>query len=368
MHGSSSVRLWAALGASWLALGGCDSDSHGEDAQRAPKGPAATQFPGAGLGAAGWSLAAGTVTVTCGQPGPGPAGSTGPAPGATATRECYFDADHPDDPAATMEWIVEAAPEGDLLHARLTFNPRFVDNTYGDTAIGWGTAAGPKPMQLPGQPPVPGKPPAHLPKGHTFKDLVGSDHAEFTLTDAAGAVQLKFKADYLTASAPADSGYASLGVTGGDGKMLVGPASAVVAVSTSLDRNLNICGYGDYLVSSPATDANYTANPSAPDWDFRVVYDVWVQRDVFAAAGFGRASVEFVHASPSKAGKSTINVIPRKCPPGWPPYCNNPDGCGGDTPPRTPVCGDEPDEICTDHPPCTGDNCPSKPPEPGFVD
>lgn len=367
MHGSSSMRLWAALGAGCMALAGCDGDAPKEGARDAAKAPAATQFPGAGLGTAGWTLAAGTASVTCGQPGPVPAGSMGPAPGAVATRECYFDADHPDDPAATMEWIVESATEGELVHARLTFNPRFVDNTYGDNAIGWGDAAMapmPKPMGMP----MPGKPPA-MPKGkgHTFKDLVGSDHAEFTLTDATGAVKLKFKADYLSESASADAGYATLGVTGGEGKMLVGPASAVAAVSTSLDRNLNICGYGDYLVNSPETDANYTANPTAPNWDFRVVYDVWVQRDLFAASGFGRAAVEFVHASPSKAGKSTIEVVERDCPPNWPPYCNNPDGCGGTTPPKPPICGDEPDENCTTYPPCEGANCPSKPPEVGTV-
>jgi hypothetical protein len=367
MHGSSSVKLWATLGASWLMVAGCDSGSSNKNTPWPGKeGPAATQFPGAGLGTAGWSLAAGVASVTCGQPGPSPAGTTGPAPGATATRECYFDVEHIDDPAATMEWIVESATEGELIHARLTFNPRFVDNTYGDTAIGWGdAAAAPKPPMGMG---MPGKPAMPKGKGHTFKDLVGSDHAEFTLTDGAGEVKLKFKEDYLSESAAADSGYATLGVTGGEGKMLVGPASAVVAASTSLDRNLNVCGYGDYLVNSPETDDKYTANPAAPNWDFRVVYDVWVQRDLFEANGFGRASVEFVHASPSKAGKSTLDVVRNKCPPGWPPYCNNPDGCGGTPPGNTPVCGDEPDEQCGSPPPCQGDNCPSVPPGPGIVD
>jgi hypothetical protein len=181
------------------------------------------------------------------------------------------------------------------------------------------------------------------------------------MTDAQGTEKLKFKADYITESASAPSGYASLGVTGGEGKMLTGAASAVVAVSTSLDRNLNQCGYKGYLVDSPATDVNYTANPATPQWDYRVVYDVWVDRDTFGAIGFGRASVGFVHASPSKAGKNTIDVVPRKCPPGWPPYCTNPNGC---TP---PVCGDEPDEFCTAHPPCEGANCPSTTPGPGTV-
>jgi hypothetical protein len=334
------------LGATLLPVVGCDHDARSSDPD-VQNSAVAARFPGAGKGGAGLPIAAGTVVVSCEQPGPLPAGSTGPAPGAVAVRECYFDADHPDDPAAIMEWVVESAAEGDLVHARLSFNPRFVDNSYGDNAIGWSTAAAPA---KPGaKPPKPGK-------GHTFKDLVGSDHAEFTLADANGSVPLKFKADYLSEDDSALSGYSSQGVWGGEGKMLTGSADEVVAVSTSLDRNLNRCGYEkDYFVNSPATDANYSVNPAAPNWDFRVVYDVWVKQSAFGAPGFGRASVEFVHASPSKAGKSTIEVVQRDCPPGWPPYCTTPGGCG-ETP---PICGDEPDENCT--PACVGENCPQPP-------
>jgi hypothetical protein len=147
-------------------------------------------------------------------------------------------------------------------------------------------------------------------------------------------------------------------VRGGEGKMLIGSADAVAAVSTSLDRDLNTCGYESYTSDSPATDANYTANPSAPNWDFRVVYDVWVKRAAFGAVGFGRAGVAFVHASPSKAGTDTIEVVPRECPPVWPPYCAEPNGCGAEQPPR---CGDEPDQSCTQYPPCDGGECPNEP-------
>jgi hypothetical protein len=133
--------------------------------------------------------------------------------------------------------------------------------------------------------------------------------------------------------------------------------AAVVAVSTSLDRNLNTCGYEDFLVDSPATDAAYSANPAAPNWDYRVVYDVWVEREVFATPGFGRASVEFVHASPSKAGKNTIEVTPRDCPPGWPPYCKTPAECQQEPPPPPPDCEIGPDESCEPWPPCSGEGC-----------
>jgi hypothetical protein len=189
---------------------------------------------------------------------------------------------------------------------------------------------------------------------HTFRDLVGSDHAEFKLRDASGQLTHQFKADYLTESTSAPSGYASLGVVGGEGKFITGNASDVVAVSTSLDRNLNACGLGAYTENSPATDASYTPNPAAPNWDFRVVYDVWVKKAAFGSAGFGAASVDFVHASPSKAGSATIEVTPGDCPPDW-PYCTDPAGCceavDSSCLPGTP-------QKPKDPPPSCGDNCP----------
>jgi hypothetical protein len=106
----------------------------------------------------------------------------------------------------------------------------------------------------------------------------------------------------------------------------VGSATDVVAASTSLDRNLNACMLGSYLEDSPATDADYTPNASAGAWDYRVVYDVWVKRASFGDVGFGNAIVDFVHASPSKAGENTVTVTPDECPPEW-PYCQDPDGC-----------------------------------------
>jgi hypothetical protein len=360
-----SLRSIWLLAAAAAASASCDHKAHGTRHPRDHSSAVAARFPGAGNGGAALPIAAGSAVVSCDQPGPVPAGVSGPAPGAGASRECYFDAQHPDDPAAIMEWIVEAAAQGDVVHARLTFNPRFVDNTYGANAIGWNGGTAPAPAMMPM--PKPGMPKPSKGGGHTFKDLVGSDHAEFTLRDTSGTIRLKFKADYLSANASAPSGYASLGVTGGEGKMLIGEADAVVAVSTSLDRNLNTCGYEDYLLDSPASDAHYSANPEAPNWDYRVVYDVWVGREAFGAEDFGRASVEFVHASPSKAGKNTIEVTPGDCPPGWPPYCKTPEECK-DVPPTPPSrCGDEPDESCDDWPPCMGEGCPPTPDDVGTV-
>lgn len=305
----------------WLLAGvsvastvvGCESDSSGRGGLLGASSSThpAPSFPGAGTSGAGSSLIAGTQVVSCDAPLPLPAGTFGPAPNAVASQTCFYTAADPVVPAATMEWIVESAPVGDLIHVRLTLNPDFVDNTYGDNAIGWpakGMGKAPPAGKMPMAPPAKVMMPAH-----SFMDLVGSDHAEFKLTDARGLLALSFDADYISPDASAPSGYATLGVAGGEGKMLHGSASDIAAVSTSLDRDLNACGLHGYLDNSPATDLNYTPNPAAPKWDYRVVYDVWVKRSAFGAAGFGAASVDFVHASPSKAGENTLTVEPGPC-------------------------------------------------------
>jgi hypothetical protein len=198
--------------------------------------------------------------------------------------------------AATIEFLHEVAGGQDYYRFRITFDPAFVDNTYGANAIGW------------------------VVKGHTFKDLVGSDHAELSLWDGTSTLVSMFDIDYITANASSACLYDALGVSGGEGKMLVGDAKHILASTTSLDRNLNGCGYckssacgGDCTIDSPATDDKYTPNAAAPNWDFRVVYEVWVDAAVFAGKGFGGASISFVHASPSKASTNTVSVTPRPC-------------------------------------------------------
>jgi hypothetical protein len=199
-------------------------------------------------------------------------------------------------PAATIEYLHETAGGQDYYRFRITFDPAFVDNTYGVNAIGWVT------------------------RGHTFKDLVGSDHAELSLFDGSKTLVSMFDIDYITADTTAACLYGALGVKGGEGKMLVGDATHVLASTTSLDRNLNGCGYckstacgGDCTIDSPATDAMYTPNAAAPNWDYRVVYEVWIAAAAFGGKGFGGASISFVHASPSKASSNTVVVTPMPC-------------------------------------------------------
>src|SRR5690606_36738857 len=139
-------------------------------------------------------------------------------------------------------------------------------------------------------------------------------------------------------------GHACAGVTGGDGKMIVGDADWVMGATSSLDRNLNGCGWGDYIVDSPATDDAYTPNPEAPTWDYRVVYEVWVAEEPFGVDGFGDARIEYVHASPSKADNSTLIVVPGDCPPppDLPPPSTTPPPDVTAPPPDTSSGPDEP--------------------------
>jgi len=228
----------------------------------------------------------------------------------------------PEDPLATIEQVIEVIGGKRVVHLRVTFDPAFVDNTYGANACcGWpeaettteppaGMGMGMGMGMMPPKMPKPGK------GGHTFDDLVGSDHLELMLTNATGETVMDFKIDYITASSDSACGYRTLGVNGGEGKVVVGNASAVLGVATSIDRDLNGCGYCE-TTDSPATDENYTPNADAPAWDYRVVYEVWLDLDAFGSAGFGQAYITNVHASPSKLDNNTVEVTATPCPGEW---------------------------------------------------
>ncbi len=214
----------------------------------------------------------------------------------------------PDDPSAVIEQVIESSGGHAYVHIRVTFDPAFTDTTFGaGSCCGW-----------------PAK------RGHRFSDLTSSDHTELLLTNAAGDTVMNFKIDLLSADPSADCKFGTLGVTGGDGSVIVGDAADVLAVSTSLDRNLNGCGYckssacassGDCTVDSPTTDAEYTPNPQTPNWDYRQVYEVWIDLGAFGDQGFGQAYITYTHSSPAK-GKDTLDVEPTPCPPTWDtPYC-----------------------------------------------
>jgi hypothetical protein len=304
-------------------------------------------FPGAGTGVVGISSGSPTASIAPLAPGCTPASAsecpTTSGNCATSANQhvdvkavgsnCYYSASATTTPDATLEYIHELAAGQDYYRFRLTFDPSFVDNTYGANAIGWGGAGGTTGVTTTTTPTTtPGMPggkmmPMMMPmmrSGHTFNDLVGSDHAEMLLVDAAGKQTVDANIDYISVDQTRPCGYGNLGVRGGEGKVMTGDPSWILAATSSLDRDLNGCGYctssacgGSCTVSSPATDAAYTPNTATPRWDYRVVYEIWVSAAAFGAAGFGSANITFVHASPSKASSNTVTVQPGPCPPSW---------------------------------------------------
>ena len=173
------------------------------------------------------------------------------------------------------------------IYIKLIVDKNLNDNTYGTTAIGWGS------------------------KGHKFNDLVGSDEANFVFKDKNGNVVLEFALDYISKSSNFSSGYGCLGVTGGDGKMISGNSSFVLSYNSSLSRNFNDYGYV-LTTNSPSTDANYTPNSTYPNWIYEMIYEVTVSKDAFGTAGFGSVSIPYMHNSPNKLGLP-IKVVPSFC-------------------------------------------------------
>lgn len=239
---------------------------------------------------------------------------TGVAPTPPAGSLCLVDPMTPmSPPLAVIEHELVMYAGTDAVHISVILDPAFVDNTYGATARAWG-------------------------RSHTFKDLVGSDRATVVVLDASGIIAFDFDLDYISPDPSAPCGYRSLGVAGGEGKVRTGDPSAILGWTSSLDRNLNERGYCAFTTDSPATDDSCTPNAAAPDWDFRVVYEVWIAREAFSPVGFGSAYMSFVHASPSKAGTNTVTVEPGECPcleidrntcePPPPPM---PQGCNGNS-------------------------------------
>lgn len=215
-------------------------------------------------------------------------------PGNTVVvQQCFRGAIPGDDTAALVKikHSITKTPDGDVVTALVVFNRAFTDNTYGANAIGWGTR-----------------------KGHTFDMLVKSDHVEFSLLDGNGGTVVQAKIDLISASAASPTGYASLGVDGGDGALIKGVRSDIVSTGSSMDDNFNRYGYA-LTVDSPATDSIFSLNPAYPYWNYFAVYRITVKLSAFGAAGFGKAMMTSVHASPSKFPENeTIEVKEGSCP------------------------------------------------------
>ncbi len=183
-------------------------------------------------------------------------------------------------------WLHQNAGTGDVFVA-LTMPTVLVDNTYGDNSIGWGKDVAPSG------------------KNHNFKDLLGSDKAQFTFTDGAGNIVLDVVFDYMSEVSKGSGTYASLGVTGGDGEVQAGSAADVLNWGTSLDYNFNALGFV-LTQDSPETDDDYTENPAFAGWAWDVAYEMQVAGSLFADNGFGGVDVPIVHISPNKIGKNKV--------------------------------------------------------------
>ncbi len=199
---------------------------------------------------------------------------------------CYVSPTKPQQVSAKQEWKIN--PD-QTVTIRTTFAKTFVDNTYGTNAIGW-------------------------PGGHSFGNLVGSDKLELSLLDANGVEKMYLVLDYIEKDQPTPSTFGTGGVTDGEGKVEEGNEADVVNVKTSLSENLNTLGCPSFTTNSPPTNANYTPSASCPNWIYDVWYEVTVKLSAFGAAGFGKPVIADVHASPSKTGSNTEEVVPGPCP------------------------------------------------------
>ncbi|MCB9556069.1 MAG: hypothetical protein H6707_08195 [Deltaproteobacteria bacterium] len=175
------------------------------------------------------------------------------------------------------------------LYAKLTFSTRFNDNTYGtQSSPCWRDTK----------------------KGdHKFKDLVGSDAAELKFT-CDGKLVLGAVIDYISETSSTPSGYDSLCVSGGDGRLTAGRAQDVLGCTTSLAENFN--SYGYVLTNDSPLFNDYQPPTAQPNWQFAVSYGIWV--DKAALTGDCQVRVDYVHASPACGGSNSVDVEPCACP------------------------------------------------------
>ena len=191
-----------------------------------------------------------------------------------------------------MLWLFSDPVSSDLF-VNFTQPVTLIDNSYGANAIGWGEHVAPSG------------------KDHKFRDLKGSDRAQFTIIDGAENVVFDFTMDYISDSDSVPSGFASLGVTSKDGYVHTGSADSLLGWGTSLDYNFNTLGYV-LTEDSPATDEDYTQNPDFPGWVFEVTYEFQIDGSLFADNGFGGLTIPTVHNSPNKVARNVVfpTVVP----------------------------------------------------------
>jgi len=163
-----------------------------------------------------------------------------PAEGYTTGYAVDFDIEGGPTATGGQLWVHQDSATGDAYLA-FTLPKTLVDNSYGSTSIGWGADA-----------------PSG--KGHKFKDLTGSDKAQFLLTDPDGATLFNVTMDYLHGLGDKKEDAPYEGGDTADGKEYVvafGNPDHVLAASTSLAYNWDTFGadYPEYFgkgADSPA--------------------------------------------------------------------------------------------------------------------
>ncbi len=216
-------------------------------------------------------------------------------------------------PGAQLSQSV-AAGTGNVSVA-LVLPRTLVDNSYGDNAIGWGSSgsSGTK-VQKGKKAKGKGKKRGAGKKGkggHSFRNLLGSDKAQFVFRDGNGDVVLDFVLDYISEIA---GGFASGGVTAGDGRVEIGNPDYIVSFGTSL--GFNLANHLSFTTNSPPTDpADTYDNPDPADWIFDVIYEFEIDGAAFGGPngpGLGGFEISVVHASPNKLGKNKVflRIVP----------------------------------------------------------
>lgn len=189
-------------------------------------------------------------------------------------------AGYADDPGEL--WIYQDAANSDI-YAALILPVTLVDNSYGDNSIGWGDDAASG-------------------KHHNFRDLLGSDGAEFNLFNNYGESVLHFELDYF--SEDKGSYFSEIVDAEKGGSEGSGDTSMVKAWATSLEYNFNML---DLVLTedSPEADSAYNvADPAQSGWIFKIVYEVKIDGDIFGNDEFGWLDIPIVHASPNKIGRN----------------------------------------------------------------
>ncbi len=237
------------------------------------------------------------------------------------------------------ELFLHKGASGDMS-VLLRFPRTLNDNTYGDNAIGWGK----DPVN-----------PAPSGKNHNFKDLEGSDTAEFFVTlagrggdddddDDDGGSVLGFEVDFIDGNGPFVHGLE------GEGGMLSGSASDILATATSMSYNASLYfnSHPELFVNenpSPAASSSYVViDPTFSDWEFSIIYEFKIRGGVLGnwnPANPGSVlDIGTTHHSPNKLGKNKVFFEEFGGP------IDPPDGGGGGGPVPDVLCAVNTAEQC----------------------